>query len=73
VNLCFGKIIQRKNEKKQRNNLKKQRNNLLKQRIICLKSKKNVAFLRLQKVKPLILCILIMAYILKICSRKSFA
>jgi hypothetical protein len=25
VNLCFGKIIQRKNEKKQRNNLKKQR------------------------------------------------
>jgi hypothetical protein len=61
TDLGFGKIIQRKNEKKQRKNKIKQRNNFLKSRIICLKSrknhaktKKNLTFSRLKKVKSLI-------------------
>jgi hypothetical protein len=66
TDLGFGKIIQRKNGKKQRKNKIKQRNNFLKPRIISLKSrkksaktKKNLAFSRLKKVKSLILWFLV--------------
>jgi hypothetical protein len=42
ADLGFGKIIQRKNGKKQRNNLIKQRNIFLKPRIIFTEIKKKI-------------------------------